>query len=178
MITDFELLASNNFLVLDTETTGLADDDQVVEIAIIDSKDKTLMNARCCPTTSINEFALNVHGLSMSVLENEPQFPALYESLKEILKNKKVVIFNANFDVRLLIQTCKAFDLDYGFLDEIKYIDAMYLAANEYGATNKYGSISLENARKKAGVEWRGTAHTALADCKCTLDVTNKIAGL
>lgn len=108
MITDFELLASNNFLVLDTETTGLADDDQVVEIAIIDSKDKTLMNARCCPTTSINEFALNVHGLSMSVLENEPQFPALYESLKEILKNKKVVIFNANFDVRLLIQTLQS----------------------------------------------------------------------
>jgi DNA polymerase-3 subunit epsilon len=82
MIADYKTLSDNDFLVLDTETTGLENDDQVVEVSIIDSQDNTLMNVRCRPTTSINAFALNVHGLSEEVLKNEPQFVEYYDELK------------------------------------------------------------------------------------------------
>lgn len=86
-----------------------------------------------------------------------------------------VVIFNANFDVRLIEQTAKAFELDTAWIDNIKTICAMSLSADAYGATNRYGTISLSNAVHNAGKLFSGAAHGAKVDVLATIDVIESI---
>ena len=44
----------------------------------------------------------------------------------------------------------------------------MYRAADVYGATNRYGTISLINADARAGIDFRGRAHSAVGDATTT----------
>jgi len=83
------------------------------------------------------------------------------------------VIYNASYDQRMLYQTAKS-TAGLDDLDWIINLDthcAMTMAAREYGATNKYGTISLANAVIQAGIEWQGEAHSALGDALTTLEL-------
>lgn len=53
---------------------------------------------------------------------------------------------------------------------------AMELAAGYYGATNRYGTISLASAASQAGLTWEGLAHSAIADARMTAGGVNAIA--
>ncbi len=55
-------------------------------------------------------------------------------------------------------------------------IQAMKCAALVYGATNRYGTISLANATARAGVVWEGDAHSAAADALATAALVHKMA--
>ncbi len=50
------------------------------------------------------------------------------------------------------------------------------VAAAYFGATNKYGSISLSNAMAECGVEFEGKAHSASADAVATVRVVQYVA--
>ena len=163
------------FVVLDTETTGLERNDQIVEIAILDQHKNTIIDTRLKPTCEINPNAQQVHGISIEDLQDAPEFPVIYEQLQKALQDKLVVIFNADFDVRLLKQTAEAFKLDTAWIDNIKTICAMSLSADAYGATNRYGTISLSNAVYKAGKSFSGAAHGAKVDVLATIDVIESI---
>ena len=52
----------------------------------------------------------------------------------------------------------------------------MGLAVAMYGATNRYGTISLAAAMSLAGVTWRGQAHSAIGDVLATVDLLQSIA--
>lgn len=52
----------------------------------------------------------------------------------------------------------------------------MELAAGYYGATNRYGTISLACAASQAGLTWEGQAHSAIADALMAAGVVNAIA--
>ncbi|HDY0906846.1 TPA: hypothetical protein RO451_005154 [Escherichia coli] len=40
-----------------------------------------------------------------------------------------------------------------------------------YGATNRYGTISLASAASQAGLTWEGQAHSAIADARMAAGV-------
>nr|WP_102532799.1 3'-5' exonuclease [Vibrio sp. 10N.286.48.B7]PMH78498.1 hypothetical protein BCU58_08980 [Vibrio sp. 10N.286.48.B7] len=162
-------------LVLDTETTGLEHGDQIIELSILDHLGNTLFDQRFRPTCKINPGAESKHMISEDMLKNEPLFSEYVSKIREILTSKPVVIFNSGFDIGMLHSTCKAFDIDHSWISEIKQHCAMELSADAYGATNRYGSISLENAAFDAGVTWKGEAHSALADCHATLDILKNL---
>ncbi|HCL4078024.1 TPA: 3'-5' exonuclease, partial [Pseudomonas aeruginosa] len=84
--------------------------------------------------------------------------------------------FNSEFDRRLLIQTANAFQDDHGWLATCQEHCAMGLAVAMYGATNRYGTISLAAAMSFAGVTWRGPAHSAAGDVLGTVDLLHAIA--
>ena len=168
---------SCNAVVLDSETTGLEGDDQVIEIAVVDWDGNTLVNQRIRPTVPIGVGAEAVHGISAADLADCPTWPEIAADVRAVLEGRPVVIFNASYDQRMLYQTAKATEgLDD--LDWIINLDthcAMYMAAREYGATNRYGTISLANAVIRAGVEWQGEAHSALGDALTTLALVRKM---
>lgn len=173
-----DLIENGDFVVLDSETTGLGDLDQVIELSIIGSREEIKINQRFLPNVRISAEASAVHGIKKESLAGAPEFPDKFENIKSILTKKgtRVVIYNSDFDLRILSQTCKAFGLPTEWLCEVNAICAMQLAASAYGATNQYGTISLANAVIRAGVKWRGKAHSALADTLATLDVVREIA--
>lgn len=161
------------FLILDSETTGLYRDDEVIELAIIDHNFNVLHNARYKPTVPIDPGAERVHGISMNDLADRPAISDDYQKIKSILEGKLVAIFNAEFDVEKLSQS---FSVHH--LDNIKYetFCVMWQSANAFGSTNSYGTISLKNAFRHAGYDEFGGAHTALGDCVATLKVLQSIA--
>lgn len=166
----------DDLVVLDTETTGLDSKDQVIELAIIDMRGDTLFAERFKPTVAIQPKAMEVHGIDDRALINCASWPEHQESINKILKNKTVLIFNKEFDLRMMRQTAIAFNCDTHWLNNFNTVCIMYAAAGFYGATNHYGTISLSNAAEAAGVEWTGEAHTAIADCEMTRCVANDIA--
>ncbi|MDM1717324.1 3'-5' exonuclease [Thiopseudomonas alkaliphila] len=163
-------------LFLDTETTGLDDSAQIIEIAIFDASGQELLCKRLKPTVEINQRAQDVHGISAADLKDCPNWPEIAEEVQRILAGRSVIIFNAGYDTRLLKQTAAAYDDSAEWLSSCTFLCAMKLAANMYGATNQYGTISLINACIEAGVSWKGEAHSALADTQATLDLVKAIA--
>lgn len=162
---------------LDTETTGLDDDAQVVEIAIVNADGAVIFESYVKPTVSVDPEAQAVHGISPEKLASAPAWPEIAGQVRAALEGKTVVIFNSDFDTRLLEQTAtahtagqgvEAYDAAVKWILELETECAMYRAADVYGATNQYGTISLINAAAAAGVEFQGRAHSAAGDAATT----------
>ncbi|EID0160563.1 3'-5' exonuclease [Vibrio cholerae] len=170
-----EKLMARSPLVLDTETSGLSSVDQVIEIGICDLSGRVLMEQRIKPTVAISDGAFEKHGISLSDLSDSPSWPDVLEEVKATLSGRKVIIFNSGFDLAMLSQTCAAFDLDSSWLETLDVKCAMELCALAFGSTNRYGSISLEDASYFAQAEWKGEAHSAIADSIMTADILNNI---
>ncbi|WP_100690154.1 3'-5' exonuclease [Marinobacter aromaticivorans] len=162
---------------LDTETTGLDDDAQVVEIAIVDSTGAVLFESLVKPTVPVDPEAAAIHGIGPERLASAPAWPEVSEQVRAALEGKRVVIFNSDFDLRILHQTAEAhtegqgveaYDFAVRWILELETECAMYRAADVFGATNQYGTISLVNAAAAAGIEFQGRAHSAAGDAATT----------
>lgn len=160
-------------IILDTETTGLSKTDQVIEIAAINGLGAVFLDCRIKPSVNINPHAEAVHGISAASLIDAPEWPAVHARFASLVKGKTLVAFNAKFDLALLQQTAFAYRRSIVFG---KTGCAMGLAVARYGATNRYGSISLANATLAAGVIFQGKAHSALGDALTTLALIKAIA--
>ena len=62
------------FVILDTETTGVDDRAQVVEVGIIDSSGQELYNQLIRPTVPIDPSASAVNGITEEMLRDQPSF--------------------------------------------------------------------------------------------------------
>jgi len=153
---------------LDTETTGLDDDAQAVEIAIVDDKGEVIFESLVKPTVPVDPGAAAIHGISADKLASAPAWPDIAEDVKAALAGNQVVIFNAEFDTRILKATAAAHGDPAEWLDSLETDCAMHRAADIYGSTNRYGTISLINAADRAGVEFQGQAHSAAGDAATT----------
>ncbi|OTA19053.1 DNA polymerase III subunit epsilon [Xenorhabdus beddingii] len=178
MITQAHQWVTERAYILDTETTGLDKQAQVVEIAVTDTDGQVIFQRRLRPSVPIDLAAQDVHGITLSALRNEPQWPQIADELIPLLTRRPLIIFNAKFDLRIIAQTAKAFAMDTRWLKQVQSQCAMELAAWFYGATNRYGTISLANAARAAGVSVKGKAHTAVVDCQTTAAVVRSIANL
>lgn len=162
-------------IFLDTETTGLDDDAQVVEIAIVDQTGSVIFQSYCRPTVPVEPEAQAVHRIGADQLVDAPAWPEIADQVKTALAGKPVVIFNADFDVRILHQTASAHGDPADWVKELQTRCAMYRAVKVYGSTNRYGTISLVNAAAEAGIAFQGKAHTAAGDAATTAALWKKM---
>jgi len=139
------------YCLLDTETTGLGNNDKVVEIAIIDLDGKILLNTLVNPERKIPLDAERVHGISNSMMKDAPSIEVVREEIREILQDRIMLAYNAKFDARMIRQT---FNLN------VKYECLMYNVM-EFYSTGRY--ISLEKATTHLRSE--NQEHRALGDC-------------
>nr|WP_077958154.1 3'-5' exonuclease [Salmonella enterica] len=161
---------------LDTETTGLDAGAQALEIGLVNTRGETIFETRLKPTVSIDPAAAAVHGISDDELVRVPSWPDIAQQLQHHIGQRPLVIFNADFDTRILAQTAAAHNDPAGWLDTLTVHCAMRLAAGYYGPTNRYGTISLASAASQAGLNWSGRAHSAVADAVMTARVVSEIA--
>lgn len=165
----FEEYLHAGAVILDTETTGLSSNDEVIEIAIIDANEAVLFHGLYKPTVAVSAGALAVHGYTDEFLADKPSISTDYDRLKALLTGRTVLIYNASFDDELLHHTL----LKHG-LAPIEYnsICVMHMMM-EYYDSKRF--ISLANT---SGYE---TSHDALGDCYQVLammqDVIQKYKG-
>lgn len=121
-------------VVIDFETTGLiAGEDEVLQVAIIDGKENTLLNTYCKPQKKTRwDDAQNVHSITPDMVVNERPFEDYAPAVHAILNRAdKVIAYNTTFEDSFL----KAYGIN---VDEDKWIDPMIIFAEIYGEYTDY----------------------------------------
>lgn len=162
---------------LDTETTGLGSDDEVVELAIIDHDGEALVNARFRPLKPIPPQATRVHGIADSDVLRCPPWSRLAREVGRILRGRCVVIYNADYDLRLMAQTARL----HGCAPPLATACcAMKLYAAHHGDWDDlrggYRWQKLGAAAAQLGLEVPADLHTARADAELTRAVLARVA--
>ncbi len=155
-----------DWVVLDTETTGLYDDDQIIDIAIISRHGSTMVDTLIKPTCPISSGAARVHKITEEMLENAPSFVEVYEEIKRAIEGKTVIIYNAEFDKKKLDYMCELYNLP-----KIEYQTecAMLNYAEYYGEWSDYwGNYKWQKLK--------GGKHRAKSDCIACWNLINKMA--
>lgn len=155
--------AQDSYVILDTETTGLGENDVIVQIGICNLKGEVLLDSLVKPTKRkrISKEATAIHHITMGMLENEPTFKELYPQIRNIFSKKGVLIYNVKFDSRLIKQTSKH---DGVSIEPVMGHCVMKDYAEFVGEWSEYhGNYKYQKLL--------GGDHSAIGDCLATLDV-------
>ena len=152
-------------IVLDTETTGLSvkDGHRLVEIGCIELDDliPTGKKFHCYlnPERKVSESALKVHGYTDQFLSKQKKFIEIVDDFLEFIKEKKLIIHNAEFDLSHINNELKILGKKE-INNEI--IDTLILARDKFPGS----SINLDALCKRFRIDnSKRTQHTALIDC-------------
>jgi len=152
-------------IVLDTETTGISvkDGHRIVEIGCIelDNLIPTQNKFHCYlnPERKVSEKAFEVHGYSDEFLSKQKKFSEVVDDFLKFIKDKRLVIHNAEFDIAHLNNELQLFGQNT-IQNEI--VDTLQLARNKYPGSQ----VSLDALCKRYRIDnSRRTLHTALIDC-------------
>ena len=162
---------SRNALVADTETTGFAKHDEVVEVAIVNSLGMTVFHQFIRPTVPINSSAMRVHGISEKQVARCCCWDGAHDEFCRVIEGSQLVFYNASFDKRLLTQTINKFGLRVP--GELIRAECAMLEYKKYSG-GRPGSLSA--AADHLCVNPAGQAHNALDDCLTTLRVIEAMA--
>ena len=161
-----------NEIFLDTETTGLSakDGDRIVEIACIETKDliptNRVFHKIINPQKKVSSEAFKVHGFSDDFLKTKEKFDEVVEDFLEFIKNKKLIIHNAPFDIGFLNTELRR--ANKKILDLKNVEDSLTLARSKFPAS----SNSLDNLCKRFNIDLsRRIKHNALLDCELLREV-------
>ncbi len=161
-----------NEIFLDTETTGLSakDGDRIVEIACIETKDliptNRVFHKLINPQKKVSSEAFKVHGFSDDFLKEKEKFDEVVEDFLEFIKDKKLIIHNASFDIGFL--NAELIRVNKKILDLKNVEDSLSLARSRFPAS----SNSLDNLCKRFNIDLsRRTKHNALLDCELLREV-------
>lgn len=107
-----DIIVLNPFF-LGTKTTGISDDDEIIEISILDNEGRVLLDRRIKPLKTIPPNAIKVHGITNQMVSNSPPWHDIWPEVQSILAYRFVAIYNADYDLRMLIQTTEKSGFDW-----------------------------------------------------------------
>jgi len=153
-------------IILDTETTGLSTSEKhrIVEIGCIELENQIPTNKTfheyINPERTVSEEAFKVHGYSDKFLSNKKTFKEISENFLNFIKDKKLIIHNAPFDLSFI-------NYELNLINkkpiEIKnVIDTLEIARGKYpGSQNSLDALckrfNIDNSKREK--------HSALIDC-------------
>jgi len=154
-------------VILDTETTGLKIEDghRIVEIGCIELENQipTLKKFHYYlnPERKVSEKAFEIHGYSDDFLKSQKKFKDICEDFLNFIKDKKLIIHNAEFDIAHLNNELSL--IGKNKIDKKNIIDTLDLARDKFPGSQ----ISLDALCKRFRIDnSRRDKHTALLDCE------------
>ena len=159
-------------IILDTETTGLsiANKHRIVEIGCIELENQIptgkIFHEYLNPERKVSPEAYKVHGYSDEFLSNKKKFSEISNNFFNFVKDKKIIIHNAVFDLSFLNFECKIANLK--LIDNENIVDTLEIARQKYpGSQNSLDALckrfNIDNSRREK--------HTALIDCELLKEV-------
>jgi len=159
----------DKWCILDTETTGLDQDAEVIQVGLIDGAGNVLIdNALCKPSMPIPPEAMAVHHITNGMVSGAPSFYEIFRELARLAEDRVVVIYNKAYDLRLIRQSLAQFSAPPPFTPA-RIECAMLPYADYVGDWNEYHQ----------NFKWQklaGGDHSAVGDCLATLDVIKRMA--
>ena len=152
-------------VVLDTETTGISvkEGHRIVEIGCIELDNliptKNRFHCYLNPERKVSEKALEVHGYTDEFLSKQKKFSDVGEQFLTFIKDKRLIIHNAEFDLGHLNNELSIFGKNK-ISNEI--VDTLILARDKFPGS----PVSLDALCKRYRIDNSiRTQHTALIDC-------------
>ena len=165
-------------IVLDTETTGFepSEGDRIVEIGAVELFNH-LPTGRTYhqyinPKRNMPEAAFNVHGLSEEFLSDKPVFKDIAQEFIDFIKDSKLVIHNASFDMKFL-------NAELGWVNRPalpvhQAIDTLAIARRKFPGS----PASLDALCRRFGIDNSSrTLHGALLDSEILAEVYLELVG-
>lgn len=152
-------------IVLDTETTGISvrEGHRIVEIGCIELDNliptKNKFHCYLNPGRKVSAKALEVHGYTDEFLAKQKKFDEIGEKFLSFIKDKRIIIHNAEFDLGHLNNELSIFGKKK-INNEI--VDTLILARDKFPGS----PVSLDALCKRYKIDnSKRTQHTALIDC-------------
>ena len=153
-------------IILDTETTGLSNSEKhrIVEIGCIELSNQIPTNKvfheYINPQRPVSEEAYKIHGYSDKFLSDKKNFAEISENFLNFIKDKKLIIHNAPFDLSFLNYEMRL--IKKKEIDKKNIIDTLEIARAKYpGSQNSLDALckrlNIDNSKRKK--------HNALIDC-------------
>ncbi len=164
-------------IILDTETTGLSvkDGHRIVEIGCIELENQipTQNKFHCYlnPERKVSEKAQEVHGYTDHFLSNKKKFIEIADDFLSFIKNKRLVIHNAEFDLSHLNNELKIAGKE---IIKNEIVDTLILSRDKFPGS----PISLDALCKRYKIDnSKRVQHTALIDCDLLTKVYINLIG-
>ena len=159
-------------VILDTETTGLSNTEKhrIVEIGCIELDNQISTNnvfhEYINPQRPVSEEAYKIHGYSDKFLSDKKTFAEISEDFLNFIKDKKLIIHNAPFDLSFLNYEMRL--IKKKEIDKKNIIDTLEIARAKYpGSQNSLDALckrfNIDNSKRKK--------HNALIDCHLLKEV-------
>ncbi len=171
------VLADNNWCILDTETTDLKKA-EICQIAIITPENEWQSFVK--PTTPISQEAIEIHGITNDVVKNAPDFDQVFLSLMRKIGGRDLIIYNADFDLRAIKNSMKAHRIQLAFPTSDRRQCRIFTNGGSIHCAMLWYSQWVGDWNDYHGnYKWQplpGGDHSALGDCKATLEVIKTMA--
>lgn len=154
-------------VILDTETTGLEvrEGHRIVEIGCVELDNYVITSKKfhCYlnPERKVSEQAFKVHGYSDEFLLTQKKFRDIADEFLDFIKDKKLVIHNASFDLSHLNNELSL--IGRKKIDKNVVIDTLQIAREKFPGSQ----ISLDALCKRYKIDnTKRKKHSAIIDCE------------
>ena len=156
-------------MVLDSETTGLGNPIDFVEVGVVSSQGEPLFDSLIEPSCPVDPRASRVHGHTTESLAGERRFFEVYPDLLDVLWAKRVVVYNASYDRRVWDAAVGRLGARAALAGELAPWEcAMRAFAAYVGEPSKRGGYRPQKLP--------GGDHTAIGDARATLRLIERMA--
>jgi len=164
---------------LDTETTGIDPNAEIIEISIVDHEGEILFETLVKPRGRIDPGAQRLHGITEGMLTDAPGWDVVWPQVEAALTGRCIGVFNLDFDLRMMQQSHQRCWMPWR-PPQADFFCIMKLYATYYGQWNpKYGNHrwqSLDSAREQCGIALPNS-HRARDDALLARAVLHHMAG-
>lgn len=160
------------FLVIDTETTGLGEDDEVIEFGAVDPLGRKVFHCLVKPERHAEwPEAEKINGISPDDVAFALPGSALSPAVSELLSSAGFIAgYNIRFDLRLLRQS------GFAIPEGIRACDIMDLVVEHFGKRMSLSKASDFLGTGMDGLPYLGNAHSACADARTALLVMEALS--
>ena len=151
----------DHYVIFDTETTGLGEDDVIIHFAVMDLDGKMLIDTKVNPISKrrIHPDAQDIHGFTINDLQNAPTFSEVIAQFRPIASSRVLLSYNAEFHLDMVHQS---------FLNE-KVSGTLDLNCKDV----RQCYLNFTNGRVS---KLPGRDNTGEGDCRATLSLITEMA--
>ncbi len=176
----FSAANHSTVVYLDTETTGLTEDAEIISISIVDAHTSEVLLSTLIRPSSLDKITdeiTELTGITRLQADTAPRFEQIQGAILVHTLAKNVMAYNVSFDRKMIERECIRHKLPIPA--PLAWIDAMEYVAMAYSDynpdTEQFIHIKLTEAVAKAGLQV-SDAHSALGDCLMMRNLLIKMA--
>lgn len=158
-------IKTKKIICLDTETTGLESDDEIISLSIVDINGEQLYDQKFKPVKHSSWLsASKVNNIQPSDVRNCPFYLDKLNEIQKIFDEAELIVgFNLKFDLSFLK------DINITNKQQIDVME-LYKKVKQIKRNHK-----LEIVAKHYGYTWEEAKHTSLGDAKATIYCFNQL---